>query len=93
PPQTLSPEVLSQVRDYTRKIALGLKVKGLINIQMAEKGGKVYVLEANPRSSRTIPFVSKAVGISLAKIAAKVIVGHSLKSLGCMEEPKPNHVS
>ena len=93
PPQTLSPEVLSQVRDYTRKIALGLKVKGLINIQMAERGGKVYVLEANPRSSRTIPFVSKAVGISLAKIAAKVIVGDRKSVLGCMEEPKPKHVS
>ncbi|AKB57701.1 carbamoyl-phosphate synthase large subunit [Methanosarcina barkeri] len=93
PPQSLSPEVLDQVRDYTRKIALALRVKGLINIQMAEKGGKVYVLEANPRSSRTIPFVSKAVGIPLAKIAAKVIVGHSLKSLGYMDEPKPKHVS
>ncbi|AKB42971.1 carbamoyl-phosphate synthase large subunit [Methanosarcina vacuolata] len=93
PPQSLSPEVLDQVRDYTRKIALALKVKGLINIQMAEKGGKVYVLEANPRSSRTIPFVSKAVGIPLAKIAAKVIAGHSLKSLGYTDEPKPNHVS
>lgn len=93
PPQSLSPEVLDQVRDYTRKIALALKVKGLINIQMAEKGGKVYVLEANPRSSRTIPFVSKAVGIPLAKIAAKVIAGHSLKSIGYTDEPKPNHVS
>ncbi len=92
PPQSLSPEVLDQVRDYTRKIALALSQR-LINIQMAEKGGKVYVLEANPRSSRTIPFVSKAVGIPLAKIAAKVIVGHSLKSLGYMDEPKPKHVS
>lgn len=93
PPQSLSPEVLDQVREYTRKIALALRVKGLINIQMAEKGGKVYVLEANPRSSRTIPFVSKAVGIPLAKIAAKVIAGHSLKTLGYMDEPKPKHVS
>ena len=93
PPQSLSPEVLDQVRDYTRKIALALRVKGLINLQMAEKDGKVYVLEANPRSSRTIPFVSKAVGIPLAKIAAKVIAGHSLKSLGYTDEPKPKHVS
>jgi carbamoyl-phosphate synthase large subunit len=93
PPQSLSQEVLDQVRDYTRKIALGLRVKGLINIQMAEKGGKVFVLEANPRSSRTIPFVSKAVGIPLAKIAAKVIAGHSLKELGYTDEPKPKHVS
>ena len=59
PPQSLSKEVLDQVRDYTRKIALGLRVKGLINIQMAEKGGKVFVLEANPRSSRTIPSSQK----------------------------------
>ncbi len=93
PPQSLSPEVLDHVRDYTRKIALALRVKGLINIQMAEKYGKVYVLEANPRSSRTIPFVSKAVGIPLAKIAARVIAGHSLKSLGYTDEPKPKHVS
>jgi carbamoyl-phosphate synthase large subunit len=85
--------VLDKVRNYTRKIALALKVKGLINIQMAEKGGNVYVLEANPRSSRTIPFVSKAVGIPLAKIAAKVIAGYSLKSLGYTDEPKPKHVS
>ena len=93
PPQSLSSEVLDRVRNYTRKIALALRVKGLINIQMAEKGGNVYVLEANPRSSRTIPFVSKAVGIPLAKIAAKVIAGYSLESLGYTDEPKPKHVS
>ncbi len=93
PPQSLSPEVLDMVRSYTRKIALALRVKGLINIQMAEKDGNVYVLEANPRSSRTIPFVSKAVGIPLAKIAAKVIAGYSLKSMGYTDEPKPKHVS
>lgn len=93
PPQSLSEETLATVREYTRKIALALKVKGLINIQMAEKDGKVFVLEANPRSSRTIPFVSKAVGIPLAKIAAKVIAGHSLKDLGYTDEPKVKHVS
>ncbi len=93
PPQSLSEETLATVREYTRKIGLALKVKGLINIQMAEKDGKVFVLEANPRSSRTIPFVSKAVGIPLAKIAAKVIAGHSLKDLGYTDEPKVKHVS
>ena len=93
PPQSLSEETQEMVREYTRKIALALKVKGLINIQMAEKDGKVFVLEANPRSSRTIPFVSKAVGIPLAKIAAKVIAGHSLKDLGYTDEPKVKHVS
>ncbi|AKB24902.1 Carbamoyl-phosphate synthase large chain [Methanosarcina sp. MTP4] len=93
PPQSLSEETLETVREYTRKIGLALKVKGLINIQMAEKDGKVFVLEANPRSSRTIPFVSKAVGIPLAKIASKVIAGHSLKDLGYTDEPKVKHVS
>ncbi|MBN2487768.1 MAG: carbamoyl-phosphate synthase large subunit, partial [Methanosarcinaceae archaeon] len=95
PPQYLSEDTLEIVRDYTRKIALALNVKGLINIQMAEKGGQVFVLEANPRSSRTIPFVSKAVGLPLAKIAAQVIIGHTLKGLGYTQEkePKVRHVS
>ena len=93
PTQSLSEKTLETVREYTRKIALGLNVKGLINIQMAEKDGRVYVLEANPRSSRTIPFVSKAVGTPLAKIAARVIMGHGLKEMGYRDEPKVNHVS
>ena len=95
PPQSLSENTLEIVRDYTRKIALALNVKGLINIQMAEKGGQVFVLEANPRSSRTIPFVSKAVGLPLAKIAAQVIIGHTLKDLGYTQkkEPEVRHVS
>ncbi|WNY27333.1 carbamoyl-phosphate synthase large subunit [Methanolapillus ohkumae] len=95
PPQTLSEDILETVRDYTRKIALALKVKGMINIQMAEKDGQVYVLEANPRSSRTVPFVSKAVGIPLAKIAAKVMVGKSLKEQGytAKKEPSIKHVA
>jgi carbamoyl-phosphate synthase large subunit len=95
PPQSLSEEVLETVRDYTRKIALALNVKGLVNIQMAKRGDKIYVLEANPRSSRTIPFVSKAVGLPLAKIAARVIMGESLKDLGYTadKEPEVKHVS
>ncbi|MBN2111253.1 MAG: carbamoyl-phosphate synthase large subunit [Methanosarcinaceae archaeon] len=95
PPQSLSEEVLDTVRDYTRKIALALNVKGLVNIQMAKKGDTVYVLEANPRSSRTIPFVSKAVGLPLAKIAARVIMGESLAGMGyaSTNEPKVKHVS
>ena len=95
PPQSLSEDTLSTVREYTRKIALSLDVKGLINIQMAKKGDDIYVLEANPRSSRTIPFVSKAVGLPLAKIAAQVIIGHTLKDLGYTQkkEPSVNHVS
>ncbi|WP_292471550.1 carbamoyl-phosphate synthase large subunit [Methanolobus sp.] len=95
PPQSLSEDVLEIVRDYTRKIGLALNVKGLVNIQMAQKGDKVYVLEANPRSSRTIPFVSKAVGLPLAKIAARVIIGQSLEEQGysTCNEPKVNHIS
>jgi len=93
PPQSLSKEVQDQVRDIVRKIALSLCVIGCVNIQMAYKGGRVYVLEANPRSSRTIPFVSKATGLPLAKIAAKAIIGYSLKEMGYTEEPKPRYVS
>ncbi|MEA1945552.1 MAG: carbamoyl-phosphate synthase large subunit [Euryarchaeota archaeon] len=93
PPQSLSFEVLDTVRDYVKRIALALNVRGLINLQLAAKDGVVYVLEANPRSSRTIPFVSKAVGIPLAKIAAKVIIGRTLEELGCVDEPVPACVS
>ncbi|MFB3764017.1 MAG: carbamoyl-phosphate synthase large subunit [Methanotrichaceae archaeon] len=93
PPQTLPNVVLEVVRDYVRRIALGLQVKGIVNLQMAYKNGVVYVLEANPRSSRTIPFVSKAVGLPLAKIAASVMIGHSLKEQGYTEEPKTPYVS
>jgi carbamoyl-phosphate synthase large subunit len=92
PPQTLSDEILSKVRDYTEKIALALNVIGLLNIQFAVQNDIVYVLEANPRASRTVPFVSKSIGIPLAKIATKVMTGHTLKDLGQTEEVKINHV-
>ncbi len=85
PPQSLSDSVIRQVRDYTRKLALGLGVVGLINIQYAVKNDVVYVLEANPRASRTVPFVSKATGIPLAKIAAKVMIGKNLAEIGATE--------
>jgi len=93
PPQTLPDEVLDTVRDYVRKIALGIGVIGIINLQMAYKDGVVYVLEANPRSSRTIPFVSKAVGLPLAKIAANVMVGRRLREMGYTEEPMLPYVA
>jgi len=93
PPQSLSKEVQDQVREIVKKIALSLHVIGCVNIQLAYKDGKVYVLEANPRSSRTIPFVSKATGVPLAKLAAKAIIGYSLKEMGYTEEPKPKFVS
>ena len=93
PPQTLPGVVLEVVRDYVRKTALGLGVLGIVNMQMAYKDGTVYVLEANPRSSRTIPFVSKAVGLPLAKIAANVMVGRTLREQGFTKEPKTPYVS
>jgi carbamoyl-phosphate synthase large subunit len=85
PTQSLSPAVLDTIRDYTKKIALGLGVVGLVNLQLAVKDDIVYVLEANPRASRTVPFVSKATGIPVAKIAAKVMVGRKLRDLGYKE--------
>ena len=86
PTQTLTEEQIATVKDYTRKIALSLQVVGLINIQYAIHNGTVYVIEANPRASRTVPFVSKATGIPLAKIAAKVMLGMKLKDLGYKEK-------
>jgi len=79
PPHTLSEEIIEKIKDYTCRIAMNLRVVGLLNIQFAIKGHKIYVLEVNPRASRTVPFVSKALGIPLAKIAAQVMVGHKLK--------------
>lgn len=93
PPQSLSDEIIDTVRDYTQKIALGIGVVGLLNIQYAVKDEVVYVLEANPRASRTVPFVSKAVGVPLAKIAAKVMIGLKLKDLGYESEKKIDHVA
>ena len=85
PTQSLSKAVLDTVREYTRKIALGLGVIGLVNLQLAVKDNIVYILEANPRASRTVPFVSKATGLPVAKIAAKVMVGRKLRDLGHKE--------
>jgi carbamoyl-phosphate synthase large subunit len=85
PTQSLSPSILDRVREYTRKIAIGLGVIGLVNIQLAVKEDIVYVLEANPRASRTVPFVSKATGLPIAKIAAKVMIGKKLRDLGYHE--------
>jgi len=85
PTQSLSQKVLDDVRNYTRRLAIGLGVIGLVNFQLAVKDDVVYVLEANPRASRTVPFVSKATGIPVAKIAAKVMVGRKLRDLGYHE--------
>ncbi|NQS89425.1 carbamoyl-phosphate synthase large subunit, partial [Patescibacteria group bacterium] len=93
PPHTLGDDVIDTIREYTYAISKELNVKGLLNIQFAVKNDIVYVLEANPRASRTVPFVSKATGISLAKIAAKVMVGKKLHGLGLTKEKKLNHIS
>ena len=93
PSPTLSEDVMREVRSVTRKVTKALHVVGLMNLQLAAKDGRVYVLEANPRASRTIPYVSKAIGVSLAKVATKVMLGHSLRSLGLTREPKPRHVA
>ena len=89
PPHTLSPEVVRVIRDYTHAMARELSVIGLMNVQYAVKGQTVYVLEVNPRASRTVPFVSKAIGVPLAKLAAKVMAGKSLKELGFTQEIRP----
>ena len=89
PPHTLSEKVVEVIRRYTRAMARELKVIGLMNVQYAVKGDKVYVLEVNPRASRTVPFVSKAIGVPLAKLAAKVMAGKTLKELGFTREIWP----
>lgn len=86
PPHTLSQSVIETIRQYTHAMARELKVIGLMNVQYAVKGETVYVLEVNPRASRTVPFVSKAIGKPLAKLAAKVMAGKTLKELGFTEE-------
>ena len=86
PPMSVPERIVNELRRQTIELALALKVKGLINIQFALKGSDVYVLEVNPRASRTIPFVSKAIGVPLAKLAAKVMVGKTLDELGFTKE-------
>ncbi|EEF62833.1 carbamoyl-phosphate synthase large subunit [Pedosphaera parvula] len=86
PPHSLSQKVIQTIREYTHAMARELKVIGLMNVQYAVKGDTVYVLEVNPRASRTVPFVSKAIGVPLAKLAAKVMAGKKLTELGFTEE-------
>jgi carbamoyl-phosphate synthase large subunit len=91
PPHTLSKKVIETIRGHTHAMARELKVIGLMNVQYAVKGEKVYVLEVNPRASRTVPFVSKAIGFPLAKLAAKVMAGKTLKELGFTREIWPKY--
>ncbi len=88
PPHTLGKDTLEVIRKNTYAMAIELKVKGLMNVQYAVKNNIVYVLEVNPRASRTIPFVSKAIGLPLAKLATKIMLGKSLKDLGFTKEKK-----
>ena len=91
PPHTLPKEMLATVRTATYALAKALKVIGLMNVQFAIKEGQLYVLEVNPRASRTVPFVAKAIGVPLAKLAARVMAGAKLKDLGFTKELQPKH--
>ncbi|XVH32181.1 carbamoyl-phosphate synthase large subunit [Haloferacaceae archaeon DSL9] len=86
PPRSLDDDVMARVREVTEEIARALETVGLLNVQLAVKDGEVYVLEANPRSSRTVPFVSKATGVPIAKLAAKVMAGASIADLDVAEQ-------
>ncbi|HEX3421688.1 MAG TPA: ATP-grasp domain-containing protein [Candidatus Udaeobacter sp.] len=93
PTFSLSQKVLDDISSATKAMARELNVCGLMNVQFAVKGDDVYVLEVNPRASRTVPFVSKAIGVPLAKLAAKVMTGKSLRDLGFTKEIVPKHFS
>jgi carbamoyl-phosphate synthase large subunit len=93
PPHSIWPENIERMRRYTHTMARELKVAGLMNVQFAVKGMNVWVLEVNPRASRTVPFVSKAIGVPLAKLAAKVMTGKMLTELGFTEEIWPKYYS
>jgi carbamoyl-phosphate synthase large subunit len=93
PPHTLGAELVDEIRRATQAMARELHVVGLMNVQYAVKGDRVYVLEVNPRASRTVPFVSKAIGVPLAKLAAKVMCGMTLEELGFVEEVVPPYYS
>lgn len=93
PPISLTPQQIETVKSYTRQLALAVGVRGLINVQYALKDGEVYILEANPRASRTVPFVSKAIGHPLAKYAALIAVGQTLQQIGFTTDPTPSFYS
>ena len=93
PTMTLTPEVLATIRSQTVKLAQRLQVIGLMNIQFAIQGDQVFILEANPRASRTVPYVSKATGVPLAGFASRIMAGQTLEELGFTEEVIPTHVA
>ena len=93
PPYSLAPERIAEIIEATRQLALEIGVRGLMNVQYAVKDEQVYVIEVNPRASRTVPFVSKAIGRPLAKLAARIMGGETLEQLGFTEEIVPTHYS
>jgi carbamoyl-phosphate synthase large subunit len=93
PPQTLPDAIIERIEEITIQVAKALKIKGLMNLQLAYKDGEVYMLEANPRASRTIPIISKAIGKPLAKIATKVMLGRTLREMGFLGRAKCEHVT
>ncbi|MDO9081650.1 MAG: carbamoyl-phosphate synthase large subunit, partial [Humidesulfovibrio sp.] len=93
PPHTIAPEIVAEIERQTRELARELGVVGLMNIQFAIKDGEVYILEVNPRASRTVPFVSKATGVPLAKLATRVMMGQKLKDLQPWTMRKKGYVS
>ncbi len=93
PPNSLSADLQAQIRDQTRRMALALNVIGLMNVQFAIQNGVLYVLEVNPRASRTAPFVSKATGVPMAKMGARVMTGKTLSELGLLRERIPEYYS
>ncbi|MBU6303492.1 MAG: carbamoyl-phosphate synthase large subunit [Verrucomicrobia bacterium] len=93
PPFSLAPAMQDRIRDAAKKLAKALNVRGLMNMQLAVKGDDLYVIEVNPRASRTAPFVSKAIGVPLPKLAAKIMAGKTLAELGFTQEVQPSHFS
>ncbi|GMU93311.1 MAG: carbamoyl-phosphate synthase large chain [Candidatus Hydrogenedentota bacterium] len=93
PPYDLSERVIEGIKDQTRALARELNVRGLMNVQYAVLEDRIYLLEVNPRASRTVPFVSKATGLPLAKIAARVMAGKTLRELGITQDPEPEFIS
>jgi carbamoyl-phosphate synthase large subunit len=93
PPHSLSPEIVEEIKTQTKALAKELDVIGLMNVQFAVKNQDIYILEVNPRASRTVPFVGKATGVPLAKMAAKVMVGKTLRELGLTKEKSIGHMA
>ena len=93
PPKSIGQEIQNEIRRHTIALAKALNVRGLMNVQFAVQRENVHVLEVNPRASRTVPFVSKAIGVPLAKIAARIMVGKKLRELGLSREIVPKHIS